>query len=116
MLQRAGIIHATPATAGGTLFDLGDYPGMVLTTSGTADRVRGELVRFANEVATFSELDAEEAFNGFGSPGSLFRRTLTRVHAGEVAQQAWVYVFSRSLPPASRRIHSGDWRAHRAAR
>jgi gamma-glutamylcyclotransferase (GGCT)/AIG2-like uncharacterized protein YtfP len=113
-LERAELLDSIPATAHGSLFDYGEYPGMRLPEAEPASTVNGLLVRFRQLEATYEELDREEKFNGFGAVGSWFRRTLIQVETGDGGRHlGWVYVDARKTVPDVPRIQSGDWAAHR---
>lgn len=111
---RHGVLHAhgvesvEPAEVTGKLYDLGDYPGMILGPGrGT---VHGELVRLRHLDRALVELDGVEGFKGFGAGGSWFRRTVVRTRTADgSAHWAWAYVYDQPLG-AAKRITSGDWR------
>lgn len=99
-----------PATTTGTLFDLGDYPGLVLAGE---DLVRGELVTLPDPEAAFAVLDEIEGFGGDDAPDNLYeRRTVTVVTSGGLSIKCWTYVYAAEMVAAVR-IASGDWRAPR---
>jgi gamma-glutamylcyclotransferase (GGCT)/AIG2-like uncharacterized protein YtfP len=96
-----------PVETTGTLLDLGLYPGLVL--DGPQGRVAGELYIAGDRDALFAELDAIETFEGFGVPGSLYRRAIVRVRGHDWRDVlAWTYVYAGSRE-GSRVIASGDW-------
>ncbi|MEQ8764569.1 MAG: gamma-glutamylcyclotransferase family protein [Planctomycetota bacterium] len=82
-----------------SLFDLGDWPALVLVG---ASSVRGEV--FEVKDSELSELDAFE-----GHP-ELFRRERLTLASG---REAFVYVFARDIADGARVIPSGDWRRWR---
>lgn len=95
----AGCDRVAEGTVRGTLYDIGDYPALLL--SGT-DMVRGVVWRCPSE--RLRALDAYE-----GTEAGLFRRSATRVGG----RACWVYVAGprlgrRLLPEA--RITEGEWR------
>ena len=103
------------ATVRGTLFDLGNFPGLSLDADGV---VRGELVQ-VRSASLWLRLDAYEGCSPAHPKRSLFRRercVATRIldssDAGAGEQlEAWVYVYNRDLGDAPR-IDSGCWLTH----
>jgi gamma-glutamylcyclotransferase (GGCT)/AIG2-like uncharacterized protein YtfP len=100
---------AGPCRCPGTLFDLGDYPGL----RPGHDVVIGEL-HAVLEPAAFEILDDFEDYAPDAPRTSLYLRERVTLEAPR-GVVAWVYVYNR-IPDATRRIPSGDWRAHLAAR
>ena len=94
------------ASTKGALYNLGDYPGMRCSDSGT---VHGELYEMDEVFLTLQSLDRVEGFYGFQSPNSLFRRTLIQVEVNGEIVWAWSYFYAQE-PDLSDRIESGDWR------
>jgi gamma-glutamylcyclotransferase (GGCT)/AIG2-like uncharacterized protein YtfP len=83
----------------GTLYDLGDYPALLLSGE---DEVRGEVWRCPYEV--LASLDEYE-----GVPEGLFRRAAVRVDD----RPCWVYVAGPRLGPKlipDHRVREGEWR------
>jgi gamma-glutamylcyclotransferase (GGCT)/AIG2-like uncharacterized protein YtfP len=100
----------------GSLYDFGEYPGLVLDDGGW---VAGELYRVPDLAARLGDLDRAEWYDPADEGRSLYvRRLASVVRAGGAAQEAWVYVYNDPRGPGSRgpRIPSGDWRAHVGAR
>ena len=93
----------------GTLYDLGDYPGLALEPA--LGWVTGELFRILDPSA-LAALDAYEQcrpddpspYDPQTGQGSLYRREVIRVGA----DSAFVYVLN-SAATGRRRIVSGDW-------
>jgi gamma-glutamylcyclotransferase (GGCT)/AIG2-like uncharacterized protein YtfP len=101
----------------GSLYDFGEYPGVVLDDGGW---VAGELYRVPDLTARLPALDRAEWYDPADDAGSLYvrRRVPVRLDDGDV-REAWIYVYNRPLggpPGRGPRIPSGDWRAHLAAR
>ncbi len=96
------------ASAPGRLLHLGEYPGLVPSSD---RRVRGELVELDDPERALGELDAIEAFLGYGARGSLYRRVLidARTDEGSTAR-AWTYRYLGAIDGVPE-IASGDWRA-----
>jgi len=90
-----------PSRVRGALVDLGEYPGLV---AGERE-VAGELIELDDPGAALRELDRVEDFEGYGAPGSLYRRVVVEVDDGT---HAWTY---RYVGPGGRPIPSGDWRS-----
>lgn len=96
----------------GELYDLGDYPGLILENgpgpdiSGGPESVRGELYRVDDE-RIFSKMDEFERYDPNGD--SLYVRQMVRLD--EPPGDAWVYVYDRDLEGATV-IKSGDWRSY----
>jgi gamma-glutamylcyclotransferase (GGCT)/AIG2-like uncharacterized protein YtfP len=85
-------------TVRGTLYDLGDYPALLL---GGTDEVEGAVWRCPVEV--LSALDRYE-----GTAAGLFRRVATRV----AGRGCWLYVAGPRLGPRltpDARVPSGRW-------
>jgi len=106
------LVAVSPALVVGTLFDLGEYPGLVLAGDGM---VRGELYRVVPSAAgeLFRRLDAFERFDANRPSESLFVRRIVRLCWPE--EDAWAYLANRStggLPV----VESGDWSAYRRRR
>jgi gamma-glutamylcyclotransferase (GGCT)/AIG2-like uncharacterized protein YtfP len=100
----------------GSLYDLGEYPGVVLEGTGW---VHGELYRVPGMAERLSVLDQAEAYDAGDEAGSLFLRRRVAVLIGDgSSREAWIYVLNEHARPPARgpRIQSGDWRAHLAAR
>jgi len=84
----------------GRLYDLGRYPGAVVSSNRT-DRVYGEIYRLRRAAAVFECLDRYE--------GDLFKRRRMPVSVGTGKKiSAWVYLY-RVRVKAAQRIRSGDY-------
>ena len=94
----AGSKFLGEATVKGTLFDLGDYPGLLLDTSGQT--VFGEVYEVDTE--TLKELDEFEATADY-------RRFQTTVSVMETSINCWVYCPDPERCEGLPRINSGDW-------
>jgi len=96
--------HLEPAgraTARGTLYDLGSYPGM----AEGSDVVHGELLRISSP----GDLETLDSYEECDGPTPLFRRVRTeaRREDGSVVA-AWIYLYSRGVSGGTR-IASGDY-------
>jgi gamma-glutamylcyclotransferase (GGCT)/AIG2-like uncharacterized protein YtfP len=115
LLEPFGLQCILLASARGSMLDLRAFPGLTRHREPSRE-VRGEFVRIAELGPALQALDRIEGFRGFGIAGSLFRRTLIEVDAGDGrTRKAWVYELAdaQSSAPA---ISSGDWRQHRGLR
>jgi gamma-glutamylcyclotransferase (GGCT)/AIG2-like uncharacterized protein YtfP len=86
-----------PATIRGTLYHLGEYPGVILDP--TASPISGELFTVPDE-ATLAALDAYEDFRPADPTNSLFLRvqtTATKPDGSDLT--CWVYVYNREVAP-----------------
>lgn len=121
-----------PARVAGTLYDLGDYPGLLLARAphggaGVGD-VHGTLLMVRDPAATFAWLDQFEDINA-GAPvdQQIYERVVvscartlrqTVSAAGGVPRtddeassvEAWVYAMRR-VPPGAKYVASGMWHA-----
>lgn len=87
----------------GTLYDLGDYPGVTL---GGGSSVAGELLLLQDK-GVLADLDAYELYSPNDLAGSEYVRTEVTTLSGRLA---WVYVYGHSLADRSI-IEGGDWLA-----
>ena len=96
------------ASVAGTLFDLGEYPGLVL---GSRTLVLGEVYRIHPESAQelLHQLDAFERFNPATHSESLFVRRMVRLV--EPGIDAWLYVYNRDTNGCPT-VESGNWQTH----
>ena len=105
------------ATVAGRLYDLGEYPGLVLNPDGT-DRVKGELYRLNEATAanTLSVLDDYEGIGPADPPPHEYRRALVTAYLADGrSMPSWAYILDRpsdALP----RIISGDFSEWRSSR
>lgn len=88
----------------GTLYDLGEYPGMTLEGDG---RVRGELYRVDDDV--LNDIDRFERYYPESYDDSVFVRHLEQVVDRDL--DAWVYVYNLPIEDATV-VESGDWREY----
>lgn len=106
-LERHTFQPGVTAQVKGTLYNLGNYPGM---RPSEEDRVFGELYRLNDVFLGLQSLDRVEGFYGFKSDDSLFKRTLIEVETEEGKVWAWSYMYAEGIDD-EHRIQSGDWRA-----
>jgi gamma-glutamylcyclotransferase (GGCT)/AIG2-like uncharacterized protein YtfP len=95
------------ASVTGTLFDLGDYPGVIIGDD-QAGEVKGDILRLRGPTRTlFSWLDAYEGLSPDGRSGEYERRVAT-ARTQTRAFDCWIYVL-RAPPRQARVIANGDW-------
>ena len=92
---------------GASLVYIDWYPGLVLSDDGS---VHGELYEVDDIETSLEALDAYEDFLGYGTEGSLYRRSLVSAVASDGATLAWTYVFLGDAS-AFPLISSGRWPA-----
>ena len=99
---------------GGTLYDLGAFPGMVPGSG----RVAVELYRI-DDFSLLRWLDQYEGFEPKDPGGSLFVRRCVEVarfrNAGGPTIPAWVYFYNGPVDGAAV-VVSGSWKGHRQQR
>jgi gamma-glutamylcyclotransferase (GGCT)/AIG2-like uncharacterized protein YtfP len=105
----ASVRYVGPCTLQGQLFDLGEYPGLRKSTGLVVGEIHAVL-----DARAFIALDHFEGFDPTRPRESLYVRELAPL-IEPAKQSAWVYYYNQ-LPDLSRRIESGDWRAHLAER
>lgn len=106
-------IYEGPARVRGSLYDFGEYPGVVLDDGGW---VEGELYRLPDVDARLPMLDREEGYEPRDEARSLYvRRPVSVQLADGSSREASLYVYN-GPPGRGPRIPSGDWRAHLAVR
>jgi len=103
------------ASVRGRLYDLGKYPGAILSKS-SRSVIRGEVFELPTDAQTLSSLDNYEGFEP-GKPGSsLFvRRTWPVVMDDGTRLRCWVYVYNGAMKDAQP-LRSGRYPRRRAAR
>lgn len=89
----------------GTLYDLGEYPGMTLEGNG---RVQGELYRVLDDEA-IPLMDRHEGYYPESRQGSTYVRRLEEMIDRDL--MAWVYVYNGPTE-GYEVIESGSWREH----
>ncbi len=107
---RAESTSVGPATMPGKLYDLGQYPGLVIVHGGGA--VQGEIITLFDPDRTFAWLDlyegvepSQSSVDGFPSPEFVRRPVAAALYNGEPCR-VWVYAYigplrgARFLPEA----------------
>lgn len=106
--ERLGLAQCTQwlgeARIHGRLYDLGDYPGLIL---GGDDIVHGDLIGF-DDATLWALLDAYEECDPGAPEISEYRRLEADLH--DEGGRAWVYVYNRSVEGLIP-IASGIWPA-----
>lgn len=97
------------ATLAARLYDLGDYPGLLLSDD-AADVVHGEVVELADPAASFTWLDPYESIVAGDEAASEYRRVvvMVRMETGRTLD-AWTYVYNRDLSGLTP-VAGGRWR------
>jgi gamma-glutamylcyclotransferase (GGCT)/AIG2-like uncharacterized protein YtfP len=103
-------------TVGGQLFDLGEYPGLVLSPS-ASEKVYGEVYELDPSVleVTIRALDDYEGIGSADPQPQEYRREAVRVNMDDGSTlEAWAYVLS-SVPNGCTRIPGNylEWRESR---
>jgi gamma-glutamylcyclotransferase (GGCT)/AIG2-like uncharacterized protein YtfP len=102
-----------PARIPGSLYDFGEYPGLVLDCAGW---VVGELYRLPDLAARLPALDCAEWYDPTNEAGSPYvRRSAAVTLADGAVREVWLYLYN-GPPGRGLRIPSGDWRAQVQAR
>ena len=98
----------------GRLFDFGDYPGAILTRTGS--QIVGQIFELPNDPDVLSRLDEYEGFDRSDPQASLFvrKRCLVRLDSGQ-KMPCWVYTYNRPLKRA-RPLAGGDYTKRRSTR
>jgi gamma-glutamylcyclotransferase (GGCT)/AIG2-like uncharacterized protein YtfP len=103
------------ASVRGRLYDLGEYPGAILSKS-SRSVIRGEVFELPSDAQTLSSLDNYEGFEPGKPSSSLFVRRIWPVVMDDGTRlRCWVYVYNgdtrRALP-----VQSGRYARRRAGR
>jgi gamma-glutamylcyclotransferase (GGCT)/AIG2-like uncharacterized protein YtfP len=98
------------ASVRGALYDLGPYPGLVL--SDRVGVVRGSVWRLPEDSRTLAELDRFEGYDPADERRSLFLRRKQLVNLADGRPfECWLYLYNRS-PGRAPRVASGDYLAY----
>ncbi len=108
VLRKHGVRELREGSIRAKLFDLGEFPGAVIST-GTTDRVEGEVYELLRPELQIRELDAAEDCDPTDEENSLFVRQQTEVRMKDGTRMlAWAY-FLPHKPTKGREIQSGDY-------
>jgi len=105
-LMESSIGEGQPASARGTILDLGDYPGMIAGDEGV---IHGEVYQIDQVYPTLQTLDSIEGFYGYNSNHSLFTRTIVQIDTEQGPEWAWTYVYNKEAGEEYQTIGSGNW-------
>ena len=84
-------------TVRGHLYDLSDYPAVVLDPKGPI--VTGEVLLIPSEPGAMARLDAYEEYTPNAPAKSLFLRRKARVTLEDGSHaQCWIYVYNKPIP------------------
>jgi gamma-glutamylcyclotransferase (GGCT)/AIG2-like uncharacterized protein YtfP len=97
--------YGSAHVVGASLIHVDWYPGLVLSAGGS---VHGELYEIEDVAAALEELDSYEDFSGYGSEGSLYRRSLVSAVTAGGSMLAWTYIYLGDAD-AFPVIPSGRW-------
>ncbi len=97
--------HGSARVVGASLVHIDWYPGLVLRDGGSA---HGEIYEIDDVAATLEQLDSYEDFSGYGSEGSLYRRSLVSALTNGGSILAWTYIYLGDAD-AFPAIPSGRW-------
>jgi gamma-glutamylcyclotransferase (GGCT)/AIG2-like uncharacterized protein YtfP len=91
----------------GRLYDLGEYPGAVLSKSGPL--IAGQIFELPDDPEVIKKLDAYEGFNPSRQQGNLFvrKRRLVNIDNGKRVW-CWIYVYNRH-PGNAPSVAGGDF-------
>jgi gamma-glutamylcyclotransferase (GGCT)/AIG2-like uncharacterized protein YtfP len=89
------------------LYDLGDYPGMVLDLS-HEHKVLGHIYRLKSPKKTLTLLDEYEDINPSFPQDNEYIRTVVKVISGEIVLNAYAYLYVKDILPL-KKILSGDY-------
>ncbi len=116
-LLASNAVFVGEATVRGTLYSLGDYPGLVPNRH-APDVVKGELYLIGSGAlrSTLAILDIYEGLGPNQPWPHQYRRMLVTATADDGCElEAWAYVVDRPLE-GLRRINSGDFTAWRRSK
>lgn len=100
-----------PCTLQGRLYDLGDYPGLLMPT-GAGDIVEAELYRFSDS-GVLRVLDEFEDYDPGNESASLYLRKKFLLESPR--QEAWVYLYNQSVIESDY-IAGGNWQQYVAGK
>ena len=101
-------------TIRGRLFDLGDYPGAILTRSGPM--IQGMIFEVPNDPEVLHRLDEFEGFDPAKPKSSLFVRKRRRAQMQDGTKIfCWVYAYNGSVKDAQP-VATGDYSKSRTQR
>ena len=96
-----------PARIHGRLYDLGSYPGLVVSNN-PSDHVYGEVFELHEPSNTLPWLDDYEGIGSSKASDDLYIRETRTVWLETRTAEAWVYIFNGSIEQA-RHVSGGRW-------
>ncbi len=91
----------------GQLFDLGEYPGAILTRTGSP--IKGQVFEMPDDPEILHRLDEYEGFDRLRPASSLFVRKRRHAQLEDGRKiPCWVYAYNRSVK-AARIVGGGDY-------
>lgn len=104
-----------PASVKGRLYDLGEYPGAVLSKT-SRSVIHGEVFELPGDAQTLSSLDNYEGFEPAKPSSSLFvRRAWPVIMDDGTRLRCWVYVYNGAMKDAQP-LRNGRYARRRRAR
>jgi gamma-glutamylcyclotransferase (GGCT)/AIG2-like uncharacterized protein YtfP len=108
------LLYVGPASVQGRLYDLGEYPGVILDAS-SQTKISGHLFMLPQDQSVLKTLDSYEGFKPEDLNKSLFVRRWATVNLDDGrAIQSWIYVYNQD-PGAAPLVSSGDYAKYKAA-
>lgn len=101
---KPSLTFISKATAKGSLYDLGEYPGYIETETG---KVKGEIYSINKLEKVFNVLDEYEGLND-EQPEYIRKRTAVTLPDGTKVE-SWIYVYQQPLKPEHKEIMNGDY-------
>lgn len=96
------LIYISPCTLSGSLYDLGDYPGLILNTTQT---ITAELYKIKN-MDCLNILDDYEDYHPDYISDSLYIRKI--IHLPTLNCLAWIYEYNQKVIP-EQLVINGIW-------
>jgi len=94
----------------GKLYDMGEYPGAILSDDATYD-ISGSIVRLNNPEQVLKILDDYESFGEDQEQPNLFVRELLPVITSDGAINCWIYLYNLSVAGLPE-IRSGNYQSY----
>lgn len=107
-LRRVG-----PGRVRGRLYDLGEYPGAVLSRTGPV--IVGQIFELPNDPRILEKLDKYEGFDPGRPRGNLFVRKRRLVNS-DTGRRVWCWIYVYNRPPGNAPSMAGDFSKVRARR
>jgi len=98
------VLAAAPGHVRGWLYNVGDYPALVLDDNG--EEIEGEWLELSDEALV--PMDELEGYGGVDADNDYER--VVASDSRNAGQSGWIYVWRESR--GCRRIEGGSWRRH----